>query len=98
MQSLQSTMPAALRALLARGPLTPGKLGFAWTMAVGPALSRVTRADLGPQGRVVVHAADERWRLEVERQSPVIAARLRDLLGPDAITGVAVDPASQRRR
>ena len=42
MEALPSLLPGAVRTLLRRGPLTQEKLQFAWRLAVGPAIDRVT--------------------------------------------------------
>jgi hypothetical protein len=68
-------------ALLARQPLSQGKIVFAWQMAVGPALARVTNVDYDA-GVLRVTSIDQRWMREVERSRTVILERLRALLGP----------------
>lgn len=70
-----------LRAVLARQPLTPGKIAFAWQMAVGPALARATTVEYDA-GVLRVSSGDARWMREVERSRAVILERLRSLLGP----------------
>ena len=75
---------SALAEMLARQPMSPGKLEFAWRAAVGPALARAARLDWR-DGRVVVHMTSPEWTREVERSKPVILDRLRMLLGKDAV-------------
>lgn len=73
--------------MLAQQPMTPGKLQFAWRAAVGPALARASSVEL--RGAcVVVHMTSPEWAREIERSRPMILARLRLLLGQDAITRI----------
>lgn len=67
-------------ALLARQPWTPGKIAFAWQLAVGPALARVTIVEYDG-GVVRVASRDRRWMREIERSRAMILDRLRSLLG-----------------
>lgn len=76
-----------LAELLAQQPMTPGKLQFAWRAAVGPALARASSVELRG-ARVVVHMTSAEWAREIERSRPMILARLRLLLGQDAITRI----------
>jgi hypothetical protein len=85
-------MPAALAAVIARAPMTPEKLAFAWQAAVGAALANVTTIGLR-QGVLHVVARDRAWQREVKRSTPVILARLKTLLG-DEITWINVTAAS----
>lgn len=73
--------------MLAQQPMTPGKLQFAWRAAVGPALARASSVELRG-ARVVVHMTSPEWAREIERSRPMILARLRLLLGQDAITRI----------
>jgi hypothetical protein len=42
MRPIQQAFPGALAVLLRVAPLSPGKVSFAWSAAVGPALDRMT--------------------------------------------------------
>jgi predicted nucleic acid-binding Zn ribbon protein len=85
MDSLQSVVPRALTELFRAGPMSQGKLEAAWRLAVGEALSRVSRVHLQADGSVEIRAADQRWHKELKRSSGMILTRLQGLLGPDAI-------------
>ena len=90
MDALQTILPRALAELLRQGPMSQGKLEVAWRTAVGDGLSRVTTVRLQPDGVVEVLPADARWHLALKRSSHVILARLKTLLGPDAVTRLAL--------
>ena len=86
---MHRVLPGAVAAILEKAPLTPEKVAFAWRMAVGPALDRVTTIEL--QGRVLrVRAKDEAWRREVERSAGLIRARLNEFLGEGIVRGIDV--------
>ena len=70
-------------------PLSNGKVDFAWTAAVGPALARATAVKL-EDGVLIVEATSEQWTREVRRSSSLILERLQSLLGADAITRIDV--------
>jgi predicted nucleic acid-binding Zn ribbon protein len=90
MVPLFDIVPDALAALLRHGPLSPGKLAFAWRVAVGPAIDRITTVELGADGVVKVTAPDAHWQREIRRSSAIIATRLEALLGPNVITRLSV--------
>lgn len=82
-------MPGALTMLLRDTPLSPGKVAFAWTAAVGAAVDRVTSVRL--EGDVLlVDAATPQWSREVRRSIGVILPRLQALLGKDTIRKLEV--------
>ena len=81
---LSGVIPDAVAAMLRRAPLTPEKVAFAWRMAVGPAVDRVTSVEL--VDRVLrVRTRDEAWQREIDRSRDVIRARLQTLLGRDTV-------------
>jgi len=89
MRPIVHAVPGALVELLRGAPLSPGKVGFAWRAAVGPAVDRVTAVTL--DGRVlVVEASGLQWAREVTRSADLILTRLQTLLGKDAITSITV--------
>jgi hypothetical protein len=89
MRALSHVVPAALRELLRTTPLSPGKVTFAWTTAVGPALERATSVRL--EGDVlIVEASTAEWTREVRRSTGTILARLQALLGPSTVTRLEV--------
>ena len=69
--------------MLAKQPMSPGKLQFAWRAAVGPALARAATLDWR-DGRIVVHMSSPEWTREIQRSKPMILERLRMLLGNEA--------------
>lgn len=84
MRPLNQAVPGALTELLRAAPLSPGKVGFAWRTAVGPAMERVTTVRL--DGRILfVDAASAHWRREIARSSSIILARLQTMLGANIV-------------
>src|SRR2546428_13578696 len=70
MRPLNQAVPGALAELLRAAPLSPGKVGFAWRTAVGPAMDRVTSVRL--EGRaLVVAATGPQWAREIARSSAI---------------------------
>jgi hypothetical protein len=90
MDQINSVVPRALTELFRIGPLSQGKLDVAWRVAVGDALSRVSTVRLHGAGVVEVTAADQRWRSELKRSTPIIVTKLNALLGASAITRLIV--------
>ena len=89
MRPIHHAVPGAVVELLRGTPLSPGKVGFAWRAAVGPAVGRVTSVKL--DGRVlVVEASGPQWAREVKRSAEVILTRLQMLLGTATITSINV--------
>jgi len=84
MRPLNQALPGALADLLRAAPLSPGKVGFAWRTAVGPAMDRVTSVRL-ERGVLAVEASNPQWAREIARSSSIILARLQTLLGPGAV-------------
>jgi len=84
MQRSADFATTALAEMLARQPMSPGKLQFAWRAAVGPALARAATL-AWREGRVVVRPSSAEWKREIERARPVILDRLRLLLGRDSV-------------
>jgi predicted nucleic acid-binding Zn ribbon protein len=88
-RSVQQVVPGAVAALLRSAPLSAGKVAFAWTTAVGPALERVTSVRL--EGRTLVVVADSKqWAREIGRSSGMILPRLQTLLGSNVVTELRV--------
>jgi hypothetical protein len=86
--------------MLAGQPTSPAKVDFAWRIAAGPALGRATETTWSANGTLHVRAASPEWRREAARAKPIIADRLRHLLGPDVVRAIVIDaaPASGRPR
>jgi hypothetical protein len=99
MESLQQTAQRVLGALLHDQPLTAGKVAFAWQIVAGPALVRHTTLKWSGDGVLEVTATNDAWRGEVERAYPIVFPRLRQLLGPDAVTRIiATSPDARTRK
>ena len=90
MQPIQQFSSRVLAELIRRQPASQEKTAFAWQVAVGPALARVTTVEL-EQDVLRVRVSDARWTVEVRRARPIVLARLQQLLGPDAVTRVEID-------
>ncbi|HOC18332.1 MAG TPA: DciA family protein [Vicinamibacterales bacterium] len=98
MEPLHSVLPRAIRQLLRAGPMDQEKLAFAWTAAVGPAISRAT-AVRWCDGRIVeVTASDEAWAREISRDLPEIARRLEALVGAGVVAEVRLASPPRRGR
>ena len=79
-----------LAEIIRRQPASKERTAFAWTVAVGPALARVTAVEL--DGTILrVRVSDERWALELERAVGTILPRLRHLLGDDAVKRLSIE-------
>ena len=90
MLPIQQLTGGVLARILRRQHSSPGRTAFAWQLAVGPAVARVTTVTLA-DGVLRVRAADERWAREVERASSMVLSRLQQLLGPDQVRTVRVE-------
>ena len=89
MRPLAHALPGALIELLDAAPLSDGKVNFAWSAAVGPALDRATAVKL--ERRVlVVETTSAQWSREIMRSSNVILTRLQKFLGADAVERIEV--------
>ncbi len=91
-------MPAALTEMLRDQPLSPEKVRFAWRVAVGETLDRVTRVSLLPGGTLEVLVEDGRWRKEIERSAPLIRTRMKGTLGPDIVRSIVLSGLHAARR
>ena len=79
-QSLSQFLPAVVADIIRRQPASPERTAFAWSVAVGPALARVTTVELRDR-TLIATARDPRWAREIERASGTILTRVRRLLG-----------------
>jgi hypothetical protein len=94
MLAIKYAMPDAVAALMRSAPLSPGKVDFAWRMAVGPSMQRVTAVRL-EAGVLVVETASAQWSAEVRRSTAVILARLETFLGEATVTRLEVRAVPQ---
>jgi predicted nucleic acid-binding Zn ribbon protein len=86
---IQHFASGVLAEILRRQPASKERTAFAWQLAVGPALARVTTVEL--RDRVLtVRSADQRWIREIRRAADTILARMQHLLGPENVTRLAV--------
>ena len=89
MRPLTQALPGAVTELLRGVPISDGKVSFAWRVAVGTLVERVTSVRLESR-TLLVHAADHNWAREIARSSPVILTRLQTLLGREVVTRIEV--------
>ena len=88
-EPLAQAVPNAIRTLLRNTPMSPGKMQFAWKVAVGAAMDRGTFVRL-EGATLLVEAKTAAWAKEVSRSSRIILNRLQTLLGPEVITELTV--------
>ena len=89
MLPVQGVATGVIAEILRRQPPSPEKTAFAWSVAVGPALARVTTVELRRHNLIVV-ARDARWQRELERARDTILARVQLLLGADLVKGLHI--------
>jgi hypothetical protein len=89
-QAFQSFAPAVLAEIIRRQPASQARTDFAWTVAVGPALARVTTVELR-NNNMIVCARDAQWARELERARDTILPRLQLLLGRDTVKGLYIN-------
>ena len=87
MRSIQTFAGGVLAEILRRQPASPARTAFAWQIAVGPALARVTTVGL-EHGVLQVSATDPRWLKEIDRARGAILPKLQFLLGPGTVTKI----------
>jgi len=75
--------------MIRRQPSSPARTTFAWSVAVGPALSRVTTVELCDR-ILQVSSRDARWAREIDRARTTILDRIRLLLGRDAVSDIVL--------
>jgi predicted nucleic acid-binding Zn ribbon protein len=88
-EPIAQAIPNAITTLLRTTPMSPGKMQFAWKVAVGPAMDRGTFVRL-EGGNLFVEAKTSAWAKEVSRSSRIILNRLQTLLGPEVVTELTV--------
>ncbi|MEO5895647.1 MAG: DciA family protein [Vicinamibacterales bacterium] len=87
MLPIQRFSSSVLADVVRRQPSTPARTTFAWQLAVGPAIARVTIVML--DGTTLrVSAADPRWLGEIERARATILPKIQQLLGSDTVTRI----------
>lgn len=81
---LQTFSSGVLAEIVRRQPASKERTTFAWQLAVGQALARVTTVEL-KDGVLTVRAVDRRWIQEIERARDAVIQKLQHLLGKDQI-------------
>lgn len=90
MESLQACIPAVLAEVIRRQQPSPARTTFAWSVAVGPALARVTAVEL--RDRVLrVTPKDPQWSREIKRARATILERIQLLLGREGVVDIVID-------
>ena len=87
MEPIQNFMTGVLAEVVRRQPASDARTTFAWQLAVGPALARVTTVELS-DGVLLVRSRDPRWKPEIERAKSTVLPRLQHLLGPHVVTRI----------
>lgn len=100
MSAVRDGVTAALAAALRDQPLSSGKVGLAWSVAVGGAVARLTTVTLEADGTVAVTAPDARWARELGQSRPLLIRRMNDILGAGAVKRLDITstPGSDGRR
>jgi len=88
--SIQRFSGSVLAEIVQRQPPSAARTSFAWQLAVGPALARVTTVT-NEGSTIVVQADDARWTPEIARARDIILARLQQFLGADEVTRIRID-------
>ena len=86
---IQHFASTVLAEIVRRQPASKQRTAFAWQLAVGPALARVTSVELA-DGVLTIRSSDARWIREIRRARETILARMQHLLGREAVTRIAV--------
>jgi predicted nucleic acid-binding Zn ribbon protein len=89
-QAFQSFAPTVLAEIIRRQPASKERTDFAWAVAVGPALARVTTVELRNHN-MIVSARDVQWARELERARDTILPRLQLLLGGETVKGLYIN-------
>lgn len=87
MEPIQNFVSSVVAEVVRRQPASTARTNFAWQLAVGPALARVTTVELS-DGVLSVRSRDPRWKPEIERARATVLPRLQHLLGPHAVTRI----------
>ena len=86
---IQNFASNVLAEIVRRQPASKERTAFAWQLAVGPALARVTSVELS-EGVLTVRSTDARWIREIRRASETILARMQHLLGRESVARLAL--------
>ena len=89
MRSIHTFAGGVVAQIVRRQPPSPARTTFAWQLAVGPALARMTSVELEAT-TLRVRSADPRWLKEIDRAKGAILPKLQLLLGADAVTKLSI--------
>ncbi len=81
---LQSFSSGVLAEIVRRQPASKDRTNFAWQLAVGQALARVTTVEL-KDNVLSVRAVDRRWIKEIERARDSVRQKMQYLLGSEQV-------------
>jgi hypothetical protein len=84
---VQDFSSGVLAAIIRRQPASKDRTNFAWQLAVGQALARVTTVEL-VDGVLSVRAVGRRWIREIERARDSVMEKMQHMLGEDAVRTV----------
>ncbi len=96
MRILRDLMPGVLHTIVRGAPPSVERTAFAWRMAVGASIDRVSHVSLAPSGRLLVRFDDRHWKKEVERSLPLVIERMKSLLGAESVTGATLIGPARR--
>ena len=89
MERVSHVIPGALAAVLRKAPLNDDKIAFAWRLAVGAAMDKVTTVRF-QDGVLTVRTTTAAWRREVERSAALVRHRLEAVLGAGVVRRIDV--------
>jgi hypothetical protein len=89
MRPIQTFAGGVLAQVVRRQPPSAARTTFAWELAVGSSLARVTSVEM-ERTTLRVRAADPRWLKEIERASGLILHKLQQILGEQAVTRISI--------
>jgi hypothetical protein len=84
---LHNFSTSVIAEIVRRQPASKERTGFAWQLAVGQPLARVTTVEL-TDGVLCVRAMDRRWLLEIERAREAVLQKMQHLLGRDQVARI----------
>jgi Dna[CI] antecedent DciA-like protein len=86
---LQSFSSGVLAEIVRRQPASKARTNFAWQLAVGQPLARVTTVELS-DGVLKVSAVDRRWTREIARSRDRVIQKMQQILGADQIKRIDI--------
>jgi predicted nucleic acid-binding Zn ribbon protein len=85
---VQNFSNSVLAEIVRRQPASKERTNFAWQLAVGAALARVTTVELR-DAVLTVRSSDARWIVEIERARPAVLQKMQHLLGANEVAKLA---------